>query len=116
MCGGRVGVDQQALVEYRYRAVREVLGGSPIGEVAVRYGASRQSVHAWRRRFEQEGMAGLADRSRRPRNSPTRIPAEVEALICQLRREHPRWGARRISYERCLERGSGCAVHQAPTR
>ena len=98
-CGGWVGVDQQALVEYRYRAVREVLGGSPIGEVAERYGASRQSVHAWRRRFEQEGMAGLADRSRRPRSSPTRTPAEVEALICQLRRDHPRWGARRISYE-----------------
>jgi hypothetical protein len=31
-------VDQEALVEYRYRAVCEVLGGSPIGEVAVRYG------------------------------------------------------------------------------
>ena len=25
--------------------------------------------------------------------------ADVEALICRMRREHPRWGARRISYE-----------------
>ncbi|OEJ21291.1 hypothetical protein AR457_36230 [Streptomyces agglomeratus] len=33
--------DVQQLTEYRYRAVREVLGGSPIGEVAVRYGMSR---------------------------------------------------------------------------
>jgi transposase InsO family protein len=92
-------VDQQTVIEYRYRAVCEVLGGSPIGEVAVRYGTSRQSVHTWRRRFEQQGMAGLADRSRRPKNSPTRLAAEVEALICQLRRAHPRWGARRIVYE-----------------
>ncbi len=92
-------MDRQGLIEYRYRAVCEVLGGSPIGEVAVRYGTSRQSLHGWRRRFEQEGMAGLADRSRRPTSSPTRLPAEVEALICQLRRSHPRWGARRIVYE-----------------
>lgn len=92
-------VDQQALVEYRYRAVREVLGGSPIGEVAARYGTSRQSVHAWRARFQQEGLPGLADRSRRPKSSPNRLPAEVEALVCELRRQHPRWGARRIVHE-----------------
>ena len=79
-----VVVDQQALVEYRYRAVREVLGGAPIGEVAARYGTSRQSVHAWRKRFEAEGTAGLTDRSRRPKTSPTRLSAEVEAVICEL--------------------------------
>jgi transposase InsO family protein len=92
-------VDRQATVEYRYRAVCEVLAGSPIGEVAVRYGTSRQSLDTWRTRFTAEGKAGLADRSRRPRTSPTRLGAEVEALICQLRREHPRWGARRICHE-----------------
>ena len=92
-------MDQQALAEYRYRAVREVLGGSPIGGVAERYGTTRQSLHSWRKRFEAEGMPGLADRSRRPKTSPSRLDAEVEAAICGLRREHPRWGARRISFE-----------------
>jgi transposase InsO family protein len=92
-------VEPEALVEYRYRAVCEVLGGSPIGEVAARYGTSRQSLHAWRHRFQQEGMSGLADRSRRPRTSPNRVDAEIEALTCELRRQHPRWGARRISHE-----------------
>ena len=92
-------MDQEALAEYRYRAVCEVLGGSPIGEVAVRYGTTRQSLDSWRTRFKQEGMAGLADRSRRPHTSPTKLDADVEALICRMRREHPRWGARRISYE-----------------
>ncbi|QUQ68283.1 IS481 family transposase ISMva2 [Kutzneria sp. CA-103260] len=92
-------MDQETLAEYRYRAVCEVLGGSPIGEVAARYGTSRQSLHTWRQRFQQEGMPGLADRSRRPRTSPSRVIAEIEALTCQLRRQHPRWGARRISHE-----------------
>jgi transposase len=64
-----------------------------------RYGISRHSLHAWRRRFEQDGLPGLADRPRRPRTSPHRLPAEVEALVCGLRRQHPRWGARRLVHE-----------------
>ncbi|MGV7784519.1 IS481 family transposase [Mycobacterium kansasii] len=92
-------MDQQALVEYRYRAVCEVLGGSPIGEVALRYGTTRQSLDFWRTRFKEEGMAGLIDRSRRPHTSPSKLSAEVAAQICQMRRQHPRWGARRISHE-----------------
>ncbi len=31
------------------------LGGSPIGEVATRYGTTRQSLDSWRTRFKQEG-------------------------------------------------------------
>jgi transposase InsO family protein len=92
-------VDQQALVEYRYQAVREVLAGSPITQVAAQYGTSRQSLHTWRARFEADGKPGLADRSRRPRNSPSRLLPAVEALICELRQQHPRWGARRIVHE-----------------
>lgn len=51
-------LDQKALVEYRYRAVREVLAGSPIGEVAARYGTSRQSVPTWRRRSRRKACPG----------------------------------------------------------
>ncbi|WP_189177627.1 helix-turn-helix domain-containing protein [Streptomyces lasiicapitis] len=69
-------MEPQEPQEYRYRAVREVLEVLPIGEVAARYGTSRQSLHSRRRRFEQEGMAGPRDRSRRPRTSPSRISAE----------------------------------------
>lgn len=54
---------------------------------------------AWRKRFEAEGMPGLVDRSRRPKWSPSRVNAAAEVLICQLRREHPLWRARRIVYE-----------------
>ncbi|WP_026204576.1 helix-turn-helix domain-containing protein, partial [Actinomycetospora chiangmaiensis] len=77
-------------VEQRYRAVLEVRDGAPVAEVADRYGVSRQTVYGWRRRFDEAGVAGLADRSRRPHRSPSRTPAAVEAEIAGLRREHPR--------------------------
>jgi transposase InsO family protein len=113
-------MDREALVEYRYRAVMEVLGGSPIGEVAARYGTSRQSVHAWRQRFRDGGNPGLADRSRRPHHSPRRLSADIEAEICDLRRRFPRWGARRISFElrqqEVPDAPSRATVHRVLTR
>ncbi len=91
--------DRKWLAEQRFRAVLEVLDGSPVSEVAVRYGVSRQSVYSWKARYESAGVDGLQEVSRRPRTSPRRLAAETEALVCELRRAHPRWGARRIAYE-----------------
>ncbi|TNC28633.1 IS481 family transposase [Amycolatopsis alkalitolerans] len=87
------------LVEQRYRAVLEVLDGSPVSEVAVRYGVSRQAVYTWKGKHAAGGIDALREASRRPKTSPTRVPAEVEALACEMRRAHPRWGARRIAFE-----------------
>ncbi|WP_406437435.1 helix-turn-helix domain-containing protein [Streptomyces sp. NBC_01613] len=85
-------------------------------EVAERYGTTRQSLHAWRTRFEQEGLPGLADRSLRWQASPSRLPASVEAAVCELRRQHPRWGARRIRHELAQrdlpQTHSSATVHQ----
>src|ERR1700683_4089843 len=44
--GEKQAEDQGWLVEQRYRAVLEVLDGSPVSEVAIRYGVSRQSVYS----------------------------------------------------------------------
>jgi transposase-like protein len=55
------------VAEQRYRAVREVLDGASVTGVARRFGVSRQSVHAWLRRYAAEGgLGGLGDRSSRP--------------------------------------------------
>ena len=48
-----------------------------------------QSVHNWIARYRQGGLPALADRSHRPRSCPHQIPPELEAGICELRREHP---------------------------
>ncbi len=87
------------MAEQRYRAVLEVGTGVPVTEVAERYGVSRQSVHAWLVRYRLEGIAGLEDRSHQVHHHPWRIPAEVEELVCELRRAHPKWGPRRLVFE-----------------
>jgi transposase-like protein len=67
------------LVEQRHRAVMEVLDGSSVIDVAGRYGVSRQSVHAWLRRYANQGLAGLADRSSRPDVCPHQMAAEMRS-------------------------------------
>ena len=98
-------------VEIRLRAVTEVNDGAPVGEVAERYGVTRQTVTAWRKRYEAGVLDALADQSRRPQSSPGRIAPDIEALICEMRRHHRRWDARRIAYQMKLEIGN-----QAPSR
>ncbi|MCA1695747.1 MAG: IS481 family transposase, partial [Actinobacteria bacterium] len=47
----------------------------------------------------RDGLAGLIDRTHRPPSCTHQAPAEVESKVCELRREHPRWGPRRIAHE-----------------
>jgi transposase InsO family protein len=92
-----------SVTEQRYRAVLEVRAGVPVTEVAERYGVSRQSVHAWLRRYRDEGPSGLADRSHKVHQHPWQILAEVESAVCELRRAHPKWGPKRLVFE--MDRG-----------
>jgi transposase len=43
----------KVLTEQRYRAVLEVRDGHPVDEVAVRYGVTRQTITAWRKRYDR---------------------------------------------------------------
>ena len=93
--------------------------GETVAEVCLRRGISRASYYRYRRRFLLEGADGLEPRSHRPRSSPAQIEAALAAEICELRRRHPRWGARRIRAE-LLRAGVDppaiSTVHQALTR
>lgn len=44
--------------------------GMPVAHVAKAMGISRQCAHRWVKRFDQEGLSGLEDRSSRPHRSP----------------------------------------------
>ena len=99
-------VRELSVQEQKYLAVIAVLSdGRSVTEVAQQWGVSRQSVHAWLRRYEESGMPGLQPRSTRPGSCPHQMPGAVEARILELRRAHPGWGPRRILYE--LQRVGG---------
>lgn len=73
--------------------------GANKSRLCDRFGVSRQKgYYKWQERFDQEGRAGLADRSRRPHRSPNRTDAAMEAAVLEVRdRSNGAWGGRKIA-------------------
>jgi transposase InsO family protein len=73
-------------------------------QLCRRFRISRAVGYKWLKRYRQEGLPGLHDRSRRPRHSPRRTGAEVEQGVLSVRDRHRAWGARKIR-RRLLDQG-----------
>jgi transposase InsO family protein len=54
------------------------------------------TLYAWRRRFQDDGPAGLADRVR-GRPSGSRLPEPTKRAILMMKQAHPEWGQDRLS-------------------
>lgn len=94
-----MGLVVLSIVEQRLDAVRAVLDGAEMTEIAAMVGVHRTTLHRWMVRYLSEGLAGLPDRSHRPAGCPHQVPPAVEVRVAEMRREHPRWGAKRIRME-----------------
>ena len=73
-------------VHGRLLIVQRRQAGMPKSHIAAAMGVSRGCVKKWIDRFDQEGVAGLHDRSSRPHHTPSKTSAEVEQQILELRR------------------------------
>ena len=71
-------------------------GGVSVAELCRRFGVSRETGFQYLRRYRENGVEGLKDRSRRPHSSPRRTAAEMETRIVALREAHP-WGGRKLA-------------------
>ncbi|MGY4474275.1 putative transposase [Bradyrhizobium sp. USDA 3364] len=68
------------------------------------FGVSRRIGYKWLARFEEEGAAGLFDRSRAPLRHPQSIAEGIAERCLEVRRAHPSWGP--IKIRAFLERKS----------
>ena len=62
------------VVEQRLNAVREVLEGATVVDVARRNGVARQTVHEWLRKYANGGLGALVDRSSKPDRCAHQMP------------------------------------------
>ena len=68
-----------------------------VARAAEAAGVTRQTATKWRRRYREQGLAGLEDRSSRPRRSPRALaPGRVAAILAA--RHELGFGPHRLAY------------------
>jgi transposase InsO family protein len=99
-------MDREIARRLRWVKLFEEIGNA--GVVCLKCGISRPTLRKWVRRFEEHGLEGLREQSRRPHSSPKRkIFEQHEQLILKLRRERL-LGHRRLVSE--LKRRHGVSL------
>lgn len=76
--------------------IRARMAGTNIRSLCREYAIAPATAYKWLARYEEGGEAVLADRSRRPLHSPSRLSPAVEARILVIRDTVPAWGPRKI--------------------
>ncbi len=84
-------------MDQRTQFVADYLRGlHTVTELAGRFDISRKTAYKWIDRYEEAGVSGLVDRSRRPQSCPHETPQAIVDAILDARRHHPRWGAKKL--------------------
>jgi len=92
MAWGSVNVDDQR-VRFVVCAKR---GEKTMRALCAEFEISRPTGYEWLRRYTTGGIAGVVEKSRRPRSSPTQTAAEIEERVVEFREQRPDWGARKL--------------------
>ena len=84
-------------MQERIRFVKDHRSGvHEMRELCTRYGISRKTGYKWIHRFEEEGAAGLENRSRAPHRCEHRMSDAVREALLAVRHRHPSWGPRKL--------------------
>ncbi len=90
----------------RLRFIARLLDGETMTALCAEFGISRKTGYKIYDRYQDCGVRGLTDRSRRPYRHANQLPLVVEKWIVRLKREYPSWGAPKIRErlrQRCPE-------------
>ena len=94
---------ERSVMDERMRFVVRLKDGESMASLCREFGISRKTGYKILERYEECGVEGLTDRTRRPFRYANQLPEPVEAAIVAAKHEKPHWGARKIR-ERLLRR------------
>jgi putative transposase len=83
-------------MDERLRFVARLLDGESMSAVCREFGISRKTGYKILTRYNETGLEGLTDRSRRPYRHANQLPTQIETLIVRLKQDKPSWGAPKI--------------------
>ena len=80
----------------RMKFVLRLEDGEKMSDLCREYEISRKTGYKFYKRFKDEGLSGLNDLRKGPRNPANRTPELIEKLIIKTKQEKPTWGAPKI--------------------
>jgi putative transposase len=83
-------------VDEKLKFIARYLEGEKIAPLCREFGVSRTTGHKLIERYKMMGQEALVEQKRTPHRYANKLPIPVEALILDLKREYPNWGAPKI--------------------
>ena len=78
-------------MDERLQFVARRLAGEQMADLCREFGISRKTGYKIFGRYQECGVQGLTDRSRRPYRYANQLPFQVENFILTVKREHASW-------------------------
>src|SRR5690606_6672275 len=97
------------VMDERVRFVGRLLEGDSMSGVCREFGISRKTGYKIWDRYRQEGMDALCDRSRRPVRYANQLPAQIERLIVETKRDKQHLGCQEDPRAAGASACRGCA-------
>jgi putative transposase len=83
-------------MDERLKFVARLLDGEKMVVLCREFGISRKTGYKLINRYNDSGLEGLTDRSRRPYRHANQLPFQIEKLIVRAKKDKPHWGAPKI--------------------
>ena len=103
-----------SVMDERMQFVSRRLAGETMAELCREFGISRKTGYKIFDRYQECGIQGLTDRSRRPYRYANRLPFQVENYILNVKREHSSWGPARFASASCADSRGSPSLPRAP--
>ncbi|MCG8411909.1 MAG: IS481 family transposase [Bacteroidales bacterium] len=89
-------------MDQKIEFINEWRSGISIAELCREFEISRPTAYKYIKRYQEEGIAGLEEKSRIHQDHPAKTPSDIEERILFYRKNHSRWGGKKIW--KCLHR------------
>jgi len=91
-----MGWKECSKVDEKLKFIARYLEGEKLAPLCREFGITRPTGYKLIERYKMMGQCALVEQKRTPHRYANKLPIPVEALILDLKREYPNWGAPKI--------------------
>lgn len=88
--------EECTVMDQKLKFIARLLEGEQMAPLCREFGITRPTGYKIWRRYKQMGQMALVEQKRTPYRYANKLPIEIEALILEVKREYPTWGAPKI--------------------